>query len=338
MSNLQARTVVILLALVTGPGVPVCVRAAGNTYPESASLAKTIPIADLHFHARTKLTPAQALARMDRNGVRWGGAGGTTKAASALVKGESVEQPGGTGRDLWGGYAGVLGDRFIAFAGQDELIRVFASGGVKALEDAKTPAIQSLLREAEVDLEAGRVKGIGELFVNNMKSSKFKKFKRKSRADSPAIRVLFSLTAKYGAILTIHMDPETSSVTQLKSLLKSAPQGRVLWNHCGHTTTAAQIRPLLARHPNLYCELSYRYPPLQKRAARTIFDKSGPESNWLKLIEDFPDRFMIGTDARNDKDYDGAIAMVRRGLLPYLKPDTLKQVAHGNAKRIFALE
>ncbi|MFQ6018402.1 MAG: hypothetical protein ACE5KF_09410 [Kiloniellaceae bacterium] len=70
------------------------------------------------------------------------------------------------------------------------------------------------------------------------------------------------------------------------------------------------------RHPNLFCALSDRYPPVTRPnlASREIFGSRGPDPDRLRLIEDFPDRFMIGTDS--GRTYNQAIAVVRRGLLP----------------------
>ncbi|WP_157077129.1 hypothetical protein, partial [Curvibacter delicatus] len=40
---------------------------------ESASLAASVPIADVHMHLYRGLTPEELRAAMDRNNVRWGG-------------------------------------------------------------------------------------------------------------------------------------------------------------------------------------------------------------------------------------------------------------------------
>jgi hypothetical protein len=99
----------------------------------------------------------------------------------------------------------------------------------------------------------------------------------------------------------------------------------------------------LQRNPNLFCEISVRYPPVLKRSwgsydDRKIFDSKGVKSDWLKLIEDYPDRFMIGTDTDSGSVYDEAIKTVRGGLLPYLRPATARMVAHENAQRLFGLK
>ncbi len=116
---------------------------------------------------------------------------------------------------------------------------------------------------------------------------------------------------------TIYMDADPDSAARLERLLASDRRGRVLWNHCGSNAAAADVRPLLALNPNLFCELSFRYPPvlrirlIERFPRRMSFDLAGPAAAWLRLIEDFPDRFMIGTDAHSPEEHERAIRMVR---------------------------
>lgn len=294
--------------------------------PATATLAPELPLADLHLHPHPGLSPSAIKEAMDANGVRWAGAGAA-----------------GGNRSTWLAVSQEMGDRFIAFAGQTELGRAYSEGGVAAMEDAEHPVIQALLRGAEADLRARRIKGIGEIFVNNSRSHPSPAFRRKARADAPSIRLLYQLVARHGAFLTFHMHADPDSVDQLERLLTSDRSGRILWNHCGSDTDARDVRPLLARHPNLFCELSFRYPPVLPAESgrdprRKIFDRTGPDPDWLRLIEDFPNRFMIETDASSRSDYDGAIRVVRTGLLPYLSPPTARKVAYENAQQLFELK
>ena len=151
---------------------------AAKVSKEAKKLAAELPIADLHIHPGSSVSPAEARDRMDKNGVRWAGAGG-----------------GAGGRAVWQAYAQKLGHRFIAFAGQAELVGILVDrkggevlrieGGIEAIEDANNPVIRALLRDAEEDLKAGHIKGIGELFVNNSHSSKYPAFRNKFQADAP---------------------------------------------------------------------------------------------------------------------------------------------------------
>ena len=55
-------------------------------------------------------------------------------------------------------------------------------------------------------------------------------------------------------------------------------------------------------------------------------------------MEDFSDRFMIGTDAHTEKEFKLAIETVRKGLLTNLTPETARKIAYQNAQRLFALK
>jgi hypothetical protein len=300
---------------------------AAKVNPDSAKLAVELPIADLHCHPSLDLSPSDAKKWMDENGVRWAGAGVRRGDAST-----------------WRDYSKELGNRFIAFAGQTELNRAYFEGGVAAMEDAKNPIVSALLTQVEEDLKAGRIQGVGEIFVNNSNSSLNPAFRRKVRADAPSIRLLYQVVAKYGAFLTFHMEADSDNIAEMERLLASDRKGRILWNHCGVNSTADQVRPLLARHANLFCELSFRHPPAledrtaQRQPTRKIFDPRGPDADWLKLIEDFPDRFLIGTDVESPVGYGEAIRVVRIGLLAYLLPSTARKVAYENAQRLFGLK
>jgi hypothetical protein len=312
--------------------------AAPPIYPESAELASEVPIADLHLHPRTRLSPNDIKNLMDRTGVQWAGGGATSKNALKAAKGKDTQPK--SERSLWLSYLDELGDRFIPFAGQSELIIAYTSDGADSVESVDSPYIQTLIRETEDDLKAGRIKGIGELFINNMRSTRLDSFKRKLRADAPAVIQMLNLVAEYDGFLTLHMDSDDDSVAQLVTLLEANRDGRVLWNHCGMYAEPSQIRSLLRSNDNLFCEFAFRYPPVnpERRAHINIFDESGPGEDWLELFEEFPDRIMIGTDAKDEDQYEEAIKIVRQGLLPYLQPETLRDVAYRNAQRLFDLK
>ena len=296
--------------------------AALSIYASSPVLAEDLPIADLHLHAVAKISPADIKRRMDRNGVRWAGLG---------VRNEGSRQ-------IWGAYSKELGDRWIAFAGQSEMTEIYKADGVSGMENAENPAFKVFLAEVEEDLKAGRVKGIGEIFVNNRHSKKWSH--HKAKADAPSIRALFNLAAEYGVVLAFHMEGDKDSLAQLGRLLNSNRSGSVILNHCGVQASASKIRSLMEQHPNVYCEFAGRYPPKwqPKRFHTKIFDADRMEPEWQKLIEDYPDRFMIGTDIKKDAYYDEAIKVVRKGLLGHLSPDTARMVAYENAQRLFDLK
>ena len=60
---------------------------------------------------------------------------------------------------------------------------------------------------------------------------------------------------------------------------------------------------------------------------------------WLKSLEMYPDRFMIGSDTHypDESRYDDVMKEFRDGLFPYLQPETLKKIAYQNAVKVFKL-
>jgi hypothetical protein len=208
------------------------------------------------------------------------------------------------------------------------------------MADADNPLIKTFLKDLEADLKAGRVKGVGTYFVNNLDTDDRPAFRRKVPGNASAIKAIYALVARYGSVFRIHLQQDPKTMAQFETVMSSDRRGRVLWNQCGSNTSAAQVRPLLERHSNLYCEISWRFPPVTRPefADRYIFDRQGPMLDWLRLIEDFPDRFMYGNDGHPGEQYDCATVSFRRNLLPYLRPATARKIAHENSKRVFGLK
>ena len=225
-----------------------------------------------------------------------------------------------------------LGDKRIAWAGQSEFNRVFFRGGIEEMLDPDNPTLVELYEQTEQDFKEGLIVGIGEIFINNRKSNPRERMRRKGQADAPAIRNFFDLVARYDGFLALHMQSDEETMDEL---LASNRKGRVVWNHCGTDSSASDVHELMDKHPNLFCELSFRYPPINKNSSREIFDSSEIDSSWRELMEEHSDRFMVGTDAHSDKQFIGAINTVRKGLLPNLKPDTARKISHQNAQRLF---
>ncbi len=305
--------------------------ACADVNEETAKIVADLLIADLHFHPHSATSAQAAQELMDANGVLWAGAG-------------AVGRPDDSDRSIWRPYARRLKGRFIAFAGQQYLQSVFREHGEQGMEDPDNGRFKKLLRDAEKWLEAGEIKGIGEIFLNNMNSAPSRQMRRITSATSPTVRAMYNLVARHNAFHTIHMESSVNSIIELEELLASDRRGRILWNHCGTLNGAELVRELLERHPNLFCELSVRYPPVnlryspaKKRPSHDIFTEEGPIGTWAEVIEQFPDRFMIGTDTTNRGEYAEAIRTARLGLLRHLAPETARLVAHGTAQRLFGL-
>jgi hypothetical protein len=69
-----------------------------------------------------------------------------------------------------------------------------------------------------------------------------------------------------------------------------------------------------------------------------IFDERQLDRDWKKLIEDYPDRFVVGIDTVHDwQTYEGVVRAIRLGLLANLSPETAQKLASANAEAWFGL-
>ena len=292
--------------------------------PESASLAKTVEIADVHMHLVGQSVEFHK-KQMDRNNVRWGGGVGPT--GSGWPKPSEMTQ--------------ALGTRYFFALGQEEFSRVFFSAGPTGLIDPSSIAFVEMFAVADQMLSKREAYGFGELHIDNSKSFSTHQFARKVRFDNPVVRRMFELANKHGAVLQFHMQGDDSANNEaLSRYLNEFPNAKVVLSHSMPWSKQLLLKELLSKHTNLYMELSAKGSALGgTREAAQVFNRSGPKAGRLSLIEEFPNRFMLGSDthAPYENKYDSVISEIREGLLPYLKPDTLKKVAHQNAVAVFGL-
>jgi hypothetical protein len=106
-------------------------------------------------------------------------------------------------------------------------------------------------------------------------------------------------------------------------------------------TVAEQVRPFLRTYGNVYRDLSFRSTPQEngRFPERIIFTRTSLDPAWRALIEEFPDRFMVGVDdVHSWGEYDQVIDSIRFGLLARLSPATAEKVASQNGVRLFRLK
>lgn len=309
----------------------------GVPMPSASSVNKSISdagsldesnmiIADVHMHPHPENHPIDQLTWMNRNGVKWAGLG--------EIKG---------GRDLREKYRQAMGKRFIPFGGQSTLNSIYIKHGIEGLEDLDNWMFKSLMNELEEDFASGKLKGIGELFGNNSKSNPNPKVRRKTRIDAPTYLAMLDLVEKYGGALSIHVQMDKDSIEQLEILADHNPNGNIIWAHCGNNSYAEEARGVLLRHNNIYCDLAARHTPklkdrvISKRPHSEIFTSDSLDDSWRVLIEEIPDRFMVGTDTKTEGHYDKGIHNIRNGLLANLSQETAEKVAYKNAQRLLDL-
>jgi hypothetical protein len=289
----------------------------GATTAESIALAKDIKIADVHMHLSGETTQA-LLEKMNRIGIAWGGGvGGIRPDGPVRVK-------------------AALGKRYIAALGQAEYQAVLMEKGEKGLHDMTDPRFVNLFESAEKLFSERTVRIFGEIHINNVKSGVNSGFQINTSFDTPSVQKMYELANRHNAFVQIHSEG-TQNFDEIKKIARDFPKATTIFSHCIPFTSPSDIRQLFKDHSNLICDLSAGGP--SHRNMR-IFTSSGPRLAWLELIEEFPDRFMLGTDpcCGLAPKYDELVRELRVSLLPYLKVETLRKVAFQNAVRVFGLE
>ena len=90
------------------------------------------------------------------------------------------------------------------------------------------------------------------------------------------------------------------NIGAFERLLAHNPKAKILWSHVGggdntgHRTAALTAR-LLKTYPNLY--ISFKISHRDSLAeTRPVERGLGLKAEWLKVMREFPDRFIIGSD------------------------------------------
>ncbi len=298
---------------------------------------RAIPIVDAHFHLMLFMTADQLLERMDRHNILVtisGGAIGSPQQGNPNMR-EMAAAP-------------RLGSRYLPAAGNYELNMLERNEGASFYSTPGHAGAGEALQRIRQHMQA-QPRVFAETFPNAERSQQDPKFRRRVPADGPVFQEMMKISAAVQRPLLLHMEWHPDSVAQLSRLLEQHPQGSVMLAHCGKTTRAADIRPFLQKHANAVCDLSFRSFPQEEKdysrfPERTIFWPSTPkyaaalDDKWRALIEEMPDRFMVGIDDVHDwAQYDEVVRSIREGLLANLTPATMAKVAHENARRVFRL-
>jgi predicted TIM-barrel fold metal-dependent hydrolase len=285
--------------------------------------AMELPISDAHFHVMGPFMQPEALLRMmDKHKIKWAGGAGYMAPDARMAK-----------------FRTAMGQRLKYFGGQRESVNAYANFGAAPFEDPNHPAAMEMLAQIEAGLKDGRFKGIGELHVNTLYTAPMKPgLRRKLPVDAPTFKAMFNLAQKYKSPIDMHIEWDSDTVEQLERMLAAYPGVSVKLAHCGKTSSPDDIRLIMGKHANVYCDLSSR--PGQHKAHHpsvVIFTDNGfQHKDWRQVIEDFPDRFTVGIDDVDSwNEYEQVVETIRKGLLANLSPEAAEKVAYKNADRLY---
>ncbi|MGA8100491.1 MAG: amidohydrolase family protein [Candidatus Cybelea sp.] len=178
--------------------------------------------------------------------------------------------------------------------------------------------------------------GIGEVFARHGELTALM-YGEPGRANHVALDPVYELAADLDMPVSVHSDVtsiwETQNpiyLTEITEALRKHPQTKFVWCHAGVSrrlvvpTHVHELRRLLTAHKKLYVDLSW-----------VVYDdhlvlNGQPRGDWLELVEQFPDRFMIGSDVIASTTSYVSTMTRYYVILDALKPETAKRVARTN--------
>lgn len=165
----------------------------------------------------------------------------------------------------------------------------------------------------EDEFKRGYYRGIGEFHLSG------------KAAATEWVKKAVDFAVANDLYLHAHADDEAVEI-----LMRHNGRAKIIWAHTGFSLAPSRVASMLATYPQLWGELSYRGGITGAGGQLT------PE--WRALFEKYPDRFLLGSDTWISERWSsyGAIMAEYRGWLKQLPPAVANQIAHGNAKRLFA--
>lgn len=238
---------------------------------------------------------------------------------------------------------------------------------------AETTVSDRLLRRFEDRaleiLRAGAL-GFGEIAAHHLSHTVGHPYESVA-ADHPLLLLLADIAARHDVVIDLHLDlvaedmkpPEwlasppnppvlRANLLPFERLLEHNRKAKIVWAHAGSDFlghwTVDLSRRLLGRHPNLYMSLRLAIARVPANHPLTRAGTIKPE--WLRLFQDFPDRFVIGGDqfivspsirgVGPGVEFAQRAPLIRqrtRALLDALPPEFSRKIGHENAVRLYKL-
>jgi len=332
-----------LLVLLLG-----CLMAVAHQAPSSSPVAATSPFVDAHTHldsADVKHSIQAALEAMPHeNAVK----------IILMPPPFTADDPARYDADVILPEVKSHADRFGVLGGGGTLnamIQQAVSSG-----DVGREVRRRFKQQAEELLRAGVV-GFGEMTAEHFEGATAYQY---APPDHPLFLLLADIAAEHGVPIDLHMEavprgmllpagfksppnpPQLhANIAAFEHLLEHNPRAHIIWAHAGSDNTSYRTpelcRSLLAAHSNLYMEIKID-PANPGKNSLLSNEVSGPiDPDWLLLLNDFPDRFVIGTDqhypepAKGPQRWEPVVLLVNQ-----LPIELQKKIGMENATRLYS--
>lgn len=260
-------------------------------------------------------------------------------------------------------YLGVIKkypDRFILLGGGGTL-NVMIQQALK--DDKVTEEMKTNFTNKAKELLSKGIKGFGEMTAEHLSMNPGHPY-ISAPPDHPLFLLLADIAAEANVPIDLHMEalqtdmttparlksfpnnPPTlkQNISQFEKLLMHNRKTKIIWDHSGWDNTGQWTTELTERllkaHPNLY--LSIRVVK-KNIPSRPTDENNRIKEDWAKLINTYPDRFMLGSDefflpTEKGEHASGESIDYTIGFLKELSPEIRELVSYKNAEKIFNLK
>jgi len=251
-------------------------------------------------------------------------------------------------------------DRFAALGGGGSL-NVMIQEAMQKGHVTKT--MEKAFDERALAIVQKGAVGFGEMTTEHFSMSKNHPYIT-APPDHPLFLRLADLAAQYNMPIDIHMEaiPEEMPMPQrfhsppnphilspnieaFRRLLAHNRKAKIIWVHLGWDNTGkrtiALTRRLMRENPNLYMSIRIASGMVNRKVSTPTFplDRDGHlKPEWLALFQEFPDRFLIGSDEiikpSDDHPSAGSIRSTV-SLLDGLPPKLKARIGYENAYGLY---
>ena len=225
-------------------------------------------------------------------------------------------------------------DAAIALLKEAGLKRAFVSSSsdegtqrlYKAAPDLVVPVLRPYRRRGEIATwmhDPTRVPMLADLLRQNHYAGIGEFHAYGDDIKTEVLRGVIRLADEHDLFLHAHSD-----AAAIDLIFEEDQEAIVLWAHAGFDRPA-EVAAMLRKHRNLWADLAFRSEQGQG-------GQVPPE--WRALFEEFPDRFMVGTDTFTPErwPYVPVHADWSRAWLDGLPPEIAENIAWRNAERLLA--
>lgn len=282
-----------------------------------------LPIIDVEYHHGGKIEIERLIKKMDENGVALTWIGPNEKLGSE----ESIR------------LNKLYSDRFVPTV-------VHGDGKLWHSSD------KNFLEKLAKDVRSGEYFAMGEFEARHYPSSTNTRDVHMP-VDSEAMQVVFELSNETGIPFLLHHEAEDELLPELERMLAKYQKAKVIWCHVGRNRNPATwkkvrkpdaVKEFLSKYPNLYFDFLASKPGSKYRGTGYVegimYDISiggaSLKSEWKKVIEEFPDRFVLGSDINTGRfdNYDSVMDTYRNIILKGVKKDVAEKIAFKNAWKL----